>query len=75
MDAIERGEDRVEFKKSMDALGIEMARSQVAYSVEEGLAIADELGYPVVLRPFTSLSAGIVKLAGLSDNNRTGTDN
>ena len=51
VDAIERGEDRIEFKKSMDALGIDMARSQVAYSVEEGLAIADELGYPVVLRP------------------------
>ena len=51
VDAIERGEDRIEFKKSMDELGIDMARSQVAYSVEEGLAIADELGYPVVLRP------------------------
>ena len=59
VDAIERGEDRVEFKKSMDALGIEMARSQVAYSVEEGLAIADELGYPVVLRPaYTMGGAG-----------------
>ena len=50
-DAIERGEDRVEFKATMDALGIEMARSSVAYSVEEALEIADELGYPVVLRP------------------------
>ena len=51
VDAIERGEDRVEFKKAMDALGIEMARSEVAYSVEEALAIADRLNYPVVLRP------------------------
>ncbi len=51
VDAIERGEDRIEFKKTMDSLGIEMARSQVAYSVEEALSIADELGYPVVLRP------------------------
>ena len=59
VDAIERGEDRIEFKKSMDALGIEMAKSQVAYSVEEGLAIADELGYPVVLRPaYTMGGAG-----------------
>ena len=59
VDAIERGEDRIEFKKSMDALGIDMARSQVAYSVEEGLAIADELGYPVVLRPaYTMGGAG-----------------
>ena len=59
VDAIERGEDRIEFKKTMNMLGIEMARSQVAYSVEEGLEIADELGYPVVLRPaYTMGGAG-----------------
>ena len=59
VDAIERGEDRIEFKKTMDMLGIEMARSQVAYSVEEGLEIADKLGYPVVLRPaYTMGGAG-----------------
>ena len=59
VDAIERGEDRIEFKKTMNMLGIEMARSQVAYSVEEGLEIADKLGYPVVLRPaYTMGGAG-----------------
>ena len=59
VDAIERGEDRIEFKKTMDSLGIEMARSEVAYSVEEALAIADKLGYPVVLRPaYTMGGAG-----------------
>lgn len=59
VDAIERGEDRVEFKKAMDELGIEMARSEVAYSVDEALKIADELGYPVVLRPaYTMGGAG-----------------
>lgn len=59
VDAIERGEDRIEFKKSMDAIGIEMARSEVSYSVEEALAIADRLGYPVVLRPaYTMGGAG-----------------
>ena len=59
VDAIERGEDRIEFKKSMDAIGIEMARSQVSYSVEEALEIADRLGYPVVLRPaYTMGGAG-----------------
>ena len=43
----------------MDALGIEMARSEVAYTVEEALAIADDLGYPVVLRPaYTMGGAG-----------------
>lgn len=59
VDAIERGEDRIEFKKTMDKLGIEMARSEVAYSVEEALAIADKLSYPVVLRPaYTMGGAG-----------------
>lgn len=59
VDAIERGEDRIEFKKTMNALGIEMARSEVAYSVEEALSIADKLGYPVVLRPaYTMGGAG-----------------
>ena len=59
VDAIERGEDRVEFKKTMDKLGIEMARSEVSYSVEQALEIADRLGYPVVLRPaYTMGGAG-----------------
>ena len=59
VDAIERGEDRIEFKHTMESLGIEMARSEVAYSVEEALAIADRLGYPVVLRPaYTMGGAG-----------------
>ena len=59
VDAIERGEDRVEFKKTMDELGISMAKSDVAYSVEDALRIADELGYPVVLRPaYTMGGAG-----------------
>lgn len=59
VDAIERGEDRIEFKKTMDELGIEMARSEVAYSVDEALGIAENLGYPVVLRPaYTMGGAG-----------------
>lgn len=59
VDAIERGEDRIEFKNTMDKLGIEMARSEVAYSVEEAMAIADKLKYPVVLRPaYTMGGAG-----------------
>ena len=59
VDAIERGEDRIEFKNTMNSLGIEMARSEVAYSVEEALGIADKLGYPVVLRPaYTMGGAG-----------------
>ncbi|MBE6843967.1 MAG: carbamoyl-phosphate synthase large subunit [Ruminococcus sp.] len=59
IDAIERGEDRIEFKNTMDKLGIEMARSEVAYSVDEAVKIAEKLKYPVVLRPaYTMGGAG-----------------
>lgn len=58
-DAIERGEDRIEFKKTMNRLGIEMAKSEVCYSVKEALEIAERLTYPVVLRPaYTMGGAG-----------------
>ena len=59
VDAIERGEDRIEFKHTMEKLGIEMARSEVAYSVEQAKEIAERLHYPVVLRPaYTMGGAG-----------------
>jgi len=59
VDAIERGEDRIEFKNAMKELGIGMPRSQVAYSVDEAVKIAETLKYPVVLRPaYTMGGAG-----------------
>jgi len=59
VDAIERGEDRIEFKHAMDKLGIDMARSEVAYTVDEAVKIAEKLKYPVVLRPaYTMGGAG-----------------
>ena len=51
LDAIKRGEDRIEFKKTMAALGVPVPHSEPSYTVEEAEAIADKLGYPVVLRP------------------------
>ncbi|HUU80705.1 MAG TPA: carbamoyl-phosphate synthase large subunit, partial [Acidobacteriota bacterium] len=51
VDAIERGEDRIAFKETMNRLGIEMPKSNPAYTVEEAEKIAEELGYPVVIRP------------------------
>ena len=51
IDAIERGEDRIEFKNTMNRLGIEMPKSEPAYTVEEAEHIAKTLGYPVVIRP------------------------
>jgi carbamoyl-phosphate synthase large subunit len=51
VDAIERGEDRIAFKETMNRLGIEMPKSAPATSVEEAEKIAAEMGYPVVIRP------------------------
>ena len=59
VDAIERGEDRIEFKNTMKELGIGMPRSEEAYSVDEAVKIAEKLKYPVVLRPaYTMGGAG-----------------
>jgi carbamoyl-phosphate synthase large subunit len=55
VNAIERGEDRIIFKETMNKLGIEMPNSKPAFSVEEAESIAAELGYPVVIRPAYTL--------------------
>ncbi|MBW1887641.1 MAG: carbamoyl-phosphate synthase large subunit, partial [Deltaproteobacteria bacterium] len=51
IDAIQRGEDRIVFKDTMNRLGLDMPKSDPAFSVEEAEKIAEELGYPVVIRP------------------------
>lgn len=53
--AINKGEDRLEFKETMRQLGIEMPRSEIAYTVEDAERIVDKLGYPVVIRPAYTL--------------------
>jgi len=59
LNAIRRGEDRIEFKNAMDEIGVEMARSAPAYSVDEAKEIVKDLGYPVVIRPaYTMGGAG-----------------
>ena len=51
IDAIRRGEDRHEFKHVVESCGAEVARSVIAHSMDEVLSAADELGYPLVVRP------------------------
>jgi len=51
VDAIERGEDRLAFKAAMEKLGIDMPRSKIVNNLEDAEAAAEELGYPVVIRP------------------------
>jgi carbamoyl-phosphate synthase large subunit len=55
VDAIKRGEDRLAFKQTMQHLGIDLPRSEVAYNVEDAEKIAENLGYPVVIRPAYTL--------------------
>ncbi len=50
-DAIERGEDREVFKKTMQQLGLSLPLSEICRSVEEAEKTAEKLKYPVVLRP------------------------
>jgi carbamoyl-phosphate synthase large subunit len=54
-EVIHRAEDREEFKKVMDSIGIESARSLVANSIDDGKKILAELGLPVILRPSFTL--------------------
>ncbi|WP_419005687.1 carbamoyl-phosphate synthase large subunit [Collinsella stercoris] len=59
LDAIERGEDRKLFNEAMAEIGLEVARSGYAYSVEDARNIVETTGYPCVLRPsFTMGGAG-----------------
>jgi carbamoyl-phosphate synthase large subunit len=54
-DVIERCEDCISFKETMTKLGIPMPRGSPSYSVEEAENIAQELGYPVVIKPAYTL--------------------
>jgi carbamoyl-phosphate synthase large subunit len=51
LDAIKRGEDRETFKETMTRLGIETARSEIATTLEQAMAAAQRLGFPLVIRP------------------------
>ncbi len=54
-ETIKKAEDRLEFKAAMERIHEPVAASLVVESVEEGLAFANEIGYPVVLRPAYTL--------------------
>lgn len=57
--AIQKGENRKLFNEAMAEIGVETARGDYAYSVDQALEIASSIGYPVILRPsFTLGGAG-----------------
>src|SRR5690606_32807606 len=51
VEAINLGEDREKFKGVVERCGAESARSVIVHSMPEALAAAQELGYPMVVRP------------------------
>jgi carbamoyl-phosphate synthase large subunit len=55
IDAIKKAEDRLLFKDAMRKIGLETPQSQLVTSVNEGLAFADKIGYPCILRPSFTL--------------------
>ncbi len=64
LDAIEAAEDRGRFKELMSAAGIATARGTYVHDVDEAVAAAAELGYPVMVRPSYILGGGGTGLAG-----------
>ncbi len=54
-ETIKKAEDRLEFKKTMEKIGEPCAASLVVETVEDGVQFAEEIGYPVVLRPAYTL--------------------
>lgn len=51
VDAIARAEDRELFKKAMQDIGVDVPKSGIACSLEEGMRIAAKIGFPLILRP------------------------
>jgi carbamoyl-phosphate synthase large subunit len=55
VDSIKKAEDRLLFKDAMRKIGLDMPKSQLVNSVQAGIAFANKVGYPVVLRPSFTL--------------------
>ncbi|RLI89602.1 MAG: carbamoyl phosphate synthase large subunit [Archaeoglobales archaeon] len=55
LDAIKKAENRELFKECMHRIGLDVPKSDIANDVSEALAIADEIGYPVIVRPAFTL--------------------
>jgi carbamoyl-phosphate synthase large subunit len=54
-EAIQKGEDRNLFKESMKKIGLDLPKSGLAYSPKEALEVAQEIGFPLIIRPSFTL--------------------
>jgi carbamoyl-phosphate synthase large subunit len=58
VEAIQTAEDRQRFKEAMTEIGLAVPPSGIAYAVDEALRVADQVGYPVIVRPAFILGGG-----------------
>ncbi len=70
IDAIRTAEDRKSFKAAMQEIGLDVPASGVAYSLDEAMAVAHEVGYPLIVRPSFILGGGGTGIAHNSDEMR-----
>ncbi|MFP4331545.1 MAG: carbamoyl-phosphate synthase large subunit [Spirochaetaceae bacterium] len=70
IDSIRLAEDRGEFKRLIDSIGLESPRSELVSSVEEGLAFAEEVGVPLIIRPSYTLGGKGGSIANTMDEAR-----
>jgi carbamoyl-phosphate synthase large subunit len=57
-EAIKKGEDRQKFKEAMQKLGIDLPKSKYAYTLEEAIAVTNEIGFPLIIRASFTLAGG-----------------
>jgi carbamoyl-phosphate synthase large subunit len=57
-DAIHKGEDRQAFKEAMIKIGMDLPHSRYAYTLEEALEAAEEIGFPLIIRASFTLAGG-----------------
>ncbi|MCY3906964.1 MAG: carbamoyl-phosphate synthase large subunit [Anaerolineaceae bacterium] len=69
-DSIELAEDRLLFRNAMDEIGLRSPRSEVVNNVEDALSAAEELGYPVLVRPSFTLGGSGGGVANSADELR-----
>lgn len=57
-EAIKKGEDRVAFKKAMIKIGMDLPKSNYAYTYEEAISVANDIGFPLIIRASYTLGGG-----------------
>ena len=70
VDAIRKGEDRQLFKNLVIEAGADVARSHIAHTVEQAIAFAEDLGYPLVVRPSFTMGGLGLSLIHISEPTR-----